>query len=304
MRLDCRLFISKFFLFFLIVVFGSCSTINNKKTSCQLSKEEKADLDYLLRFLLFESYGSFVLFGSKPLCEMEFVDTEVTQAERQKRLQAMSIEERAQYEAEAEKLKAEGLLVQMNFERNLFDGWKVIEKIRPDIKKYLIIAHPLEYPGVYSLFLVDILKTAFVLEENYEVFKKAVEMDFDPLKIVFEIENSDSVFWKRVFDLGNHEAKGLLFGFGKKNALFYEWEAAYENTQGHLAEFVKSVSFKPTAERTLPLGKDGPDNFTIPIFGTLDDQEIVEKYEKEKKDIEKIYRGKDLVEVTLQKLLQ
>src|SRR6267154_891431 len=68
--------------FFCITIF-LCSC-NNKVTPCYsscLTKEERLDLEHFFQYLLFENYGAFVLFGSKPLCEMDLNDTEFESSE-------------------------------------------------------------------------------------------------------------------------------------------------------------------------------------------------------------------------------
>jgi hypothetical protein len=122
-----------------------------------------------------------------------------------------------------------------------------------------------------------------------------------------ELQNPHSVFWNNVFKIDNHLAKGLLFGFGRKNSFFADWEFKQwsKNPSLHLSEqavaYLKNVPSRPSTTR-VKIGEGGPSNFTIPIFGTIEDDEMVELYEKEKKEIEKIYHGKNFLDITFQRL--
>ena len=175
------------------------------------------------------------------------------------------------------------------------------------MEQYIIGVDRESERGGCQLILANIQRTALVLAENYSIFKEAVGMDFHPLQVVFELQNPHSEFWKRIFKVENHVAKGLLFGFGLKNALFGDWsfKQLHTNTSTELekevAQYLKNT---PLHISTTPVevGESSPSNFTIPLFGVVQGDDVAEKYEKEKKEIEKIYLGQDMVEVTLQRL--
>ncbi len=298
-----------FGLLFLVITFSAvaCSSKKQPLLSACLTAEEKADLEYFLRLLIFENYGAFVLFGSKPLCEMNFSDTESTAAELPFQTWYASLPDDRRRELEAKtkrKTQAEPEL-----ERNLYRGWLAWEKVRKtfEMKHYILRVDPLRGQGHYAVILANIQQTALVLAENQEIFQNAAGMQFHPLQVVFELQNPESIFWKKIFSLPNHLAKGLLFGFGLRNSIFGNWHFSYSNAKvsselgEHIVEYLKGV---PSAVSTnsVKFGKGSPSNFTIPLFGTIPGDDMVDKYTKEKSKIEKIYRGQDLVEVTLQRL--
>ena len=298
---------------FLVIIFsaGGCNSKKQPVLSSCLTAEEKMDLEYFLRFLIFENYGAFVLFGSKPLCEMYVsdCDPEVIEATRQKRLASMSDDERIQWECELAKRKASGSLIEVEFTRNPYDGWLALEKTIKTfrIKQYIIGVDDQSERGDRRIVLANIQKTALILAENYLIFKDAAGMDFHPLQVVFELQNPNSKFWKNIFETKNHVAKGLLFGFGLKNSLFGDWrfKQFHKNLSTELdkevAEYLKNASFNVSTE-TVEFGKGSPSNFTIPLFGIIEGDDAVERYKKEKREIEKVYLGQDLVEVTLHRL--
>lgn len=280
-----------------------------------MENKEKKDLEYLLRLLIFENHGAFVLFGSKPLCEvcvMDTDDTEVDELQHQQLLASMSSEERIEYEQTLKKLeeKKRGQEETL-FERNPYKGWLALEKVieKLNIKKYILV---IDHEGMYgvrcnrTLIFANIQRVALVLAENYSIFRETSGMDFHPLEMALELKNPHSVFWNNVFKIDNHLAKGLLFGFGRKNSFFEDWHLKQRSKASSLqlseqaVSYLKSISSRPSTPR-VEIGKGGPSNFTIPIFGAVEDDEMIGLYEREKKEIEKIYRGKDFVEITLQR---
>lgn len=261
-----------------------------------LTQDERADLDYFFRELIFENYGAFVLFGSKPLCEMSLIDVPVLESFQQRYLATISDDEKSRWDAEKKQLKAQGLYFEHEHERNPFRGFQVWKTIHDKIgtKRYIVAVHPVG-EGLYSLVLADVVKVALVLAENYDIFKKITGEDFHPFEMVYELNNSNSPFWNKILsEGGNFVGKGLLYGYGKKNSLVFGWEKE---------DFFEMKTFlRPSTAQSIPYGCANPDNFAIPFFQTIEEDNIAAKYEKEKVYIQKKYRNKNLVEVTLQRV--
>ena len=160
--------------------------------------------------------------------------------------------------------------------------------------------------------LVNIQQTAFILAENYAIFKEAAGIDFHPLQAVFELQDPESVLWKTIFSTDNHTAKGLLYGFGLKNSIFGNWHMRSLNEgldlpsdkhKDTVVGYLKSLSFNASRPNSkTPFCEEPITHPVLPLFGRVQNDEIAEKYSKEKTAIEKIYSGKDLVEVTLKRL--
>ena len=306
---------------FLVTVFLLSSCTRNKEpllSDC-LTAEEKQDLDYFFRFLLYENYGAFVLFGSKALCEMNLPDTrydpkctDITEwvnampENDQKKFRI--IQKNAQKRArKTPKLK-----------RNPYQGLVAFEKVQKKIKmKNFIIKTVPDYAGDdqvsgYEVTLVNIQQTAFVLAEHYAIFKEAAGMDFHPLQAVFELQDPTSVLWKNIFSLKNHTAKGLLFGFGLKNSLFGNWhlsclhgqlELPSEHYKETIADYLKNLLCDASSSNHKNSYSEEPlTHCVIPLFKMVPGDEMADKYMKEKAVIERAYRGKDFVEVTLRRL--
>ena len=303
----------------IVTIFFSagCSSKKQALLSADLTAEEKADLEYFFRFLIFENYGAFVLFGSKPLCEIHLSDVDSTEVEPafQRWLNSLPDDKRENFEAVLNQAR-NNKNVGPELEHNPYHGWLALERVKNNFKtrNFIFRLVPVHFPdsdelvpGSYELVLINIQQTALILAKHYEIFKTASGMDFHPLQVVFEAQNPDSLFWKNIFSMKNHLAKGLLFGFGLENSTFFHWSPFY--TQHALAsgytedalEYLESHRFEPST--TLVESHTGSlSNFTIPLFGILEGDGTAEKYKKEKIAIEKIYRGQDIVEVTLQRL--
>lgn len=297
--------------FFIVIIFfsASCSSKKNSPLTASLTAEERSDLRYFFQSLIFENHGAFVLFGSKPLCMMELHDTEakIDEIAFRQWFDSLSDEEKATIEAVKSKAKPIPKL-----KRNPYRGWLAFQKARSGfkMKNYLFRVVPNRGRG-YQLTLVNIQQTALILAQHYDVFKEAAGgKDFHPLQVVFELQDPDSAFWKSIFSVQNHLAKGLLFGFGLKNALFGSWrfssfngmlslpsESYREEIEAYLKSAPSLTSTKPAA-----IEEGSVDAMTIPLFGIISGDEKAERYTKEKEAIEKVFRNQDFVEITLHRL--
>ncbi len=248
-----------------------------------------------------EESGAYVLFGSKPLCTA-FLDSTPKKKE--------------------------------NFWREPEEGWRAWEKIKKDfpVSQYMLIRKPLNISildegathnlSLHFFIFANVIKTALVLAENYDFFRSFTGIDFHPLEIVFDLENPDSLFWNKFFD-GNSKderssqeqrdatiALGLLFGFGKKNTLFFTWKGDMEGKEGKVAQFLKSLPYKGSLDFykensslwSQIFREQGLNTFLIPGFLTFEDDDTLELYKKEREKIQAIYKRRDFLEVTIEQL--
>lgn len=262
---------------------------------------------------MFQNYGAFVVFGSKPLCQISLSDPNSKAAEVafEEWFASLSVEEKEKIEAvrsQAVKISESDLKLKDSY----YKGWLALNKVMKtfEMNNYIFRIVPLRCPDAYDVFLINIQQTALILAENYEIFKEAGGMDFHPLQVVFDAQDLDSLFWHNVFAGENHLAKGLLFGFGLKNSLFGNWKflsslerlfLPSEKYKKEVYDYLKNARENLSTD-TIPYGEGSLSNFTIPRFGTVPGDEMAEKYKKEKKAIQKFYRNKDVVEATLQGL--
>ncbi len=123
--------------------------------------------------------------------------------------------------------------------------------------------------------------------------------DFDPFAIVFEVENNNSQFWNDV--LKSHALQGILLGFGKDNAWFFDWERQEKMGNPKQQSFLESLPFVFYEERDRI--DYSPEHFLLPTYksyGLYGDPSLFQEHQKEQKQIKKLYKGKDEVDVALE----
>ena len=154
-------------------------------------------------------------------------------------------------------------------------------------------------------YFVNIVKAASVIQDNYDIFRKAAGFDFHPLDVVLDMPNTASPFWSAIRkDRKNSSLLwGLLFGYGKENVCAYHWK--YVDCPESHKEFIESFPHQlsnPAPEGQMLISSQ---NFQIPPFlSFLDDDDAIAKYEKEREKIRQIYQGKDHLDLTLDKLMR
>jgi hypothetical protein len=275
-----------------ICFFVSCLTANQQQLlfSHEITLDERAWMEKFFDDLLFVEGGVYTLWGSKPITEIV--------------LYHHSQEEIDEMQRVAPEENLENCYIVKNYD--LPENWERWEKIssRFPLPKYLLFrSHYTEDRKISFIYFVNILRTASVIEENYEIFQRAVGFDFHPLEVVLEMPNQDSIFWKKIRSAPKSPVLwGLLFGYGKANAYAFYWKhfdspacetffSKFPNQFSHSGPNGKTeISFK---------------NFEIPAFASFgEEDEMVIQYEKERQKIHKIYRGRDHLDLTLQKLTQ
>lgn len=280
--------------FFFILFFSAACT--NHSILSSLTKEERKDLEYFFRYLMIHGQGSYVLFGSKPLCQKSF---------------SLSQE----------------LSRMNNHRRDLKKGWEVWEKIKKDVDgRRFVLTHysetiALQWPDqrideriVHLFTIADVKKTALVLARNYTLFKSLTGVDFHPMEIVYELENPDSEFWSKILfssleqtpdPILRHQAMGLLYGFSEENALLFSWREEAKQKGGKMAELFarsESLEFEDTRLYFAPLIREWVEMLPLPGYVSFDEGQRLSQYESEKKKIQKICQGKDFLSVILKEL--
>lgn len=253
---------------------------NSSSLSAKYSKEEKVWLTKFFQDLLLRETSIYTLWGSKPMTLITI--SHYTDEEVQDYYNQLSPEE-----------KQNVLVVEYDLDEN-WDRWEKIKDRFPQNRFLLFRRDMTPDEKISNVYLVDTLQTALVIQENYASFRNVVGFDFDPIKVVSEIQNLDSEFWNIAL---NHSAlHGILFGFGAKNAWAFQWK--YWSKAPCLKGFHSEDSDSPLYKSV------SMSNFPIPTFVVFNDREVVGKYKKEREEIRKIYKGKDFVDTTLQRLTE
>ncbi len=181
------------------------------------------------------------------------------------------------------------------------EKWEKIQSHIP-MQRYLFFKKPHPRDQRFEqLFFVNIEETAQALQEHYEIFKKHLGRDFDPLEEACNLENNDSFYWD-----SNALLHGILFGYGLRNSscFYWKWFADSEKNQ-KMDIFLDSLEYR-FAEDLRKFTHYTFKHFMLPAFASFSPEgqdEVVEKYIQERKRIQQIYKGKDFVNLTLQKLM-
>jgi len=322
-----------FSLLLLPILLVSCSFKEEKSNYAFESIEQKEALEKFFRNLLFWESGVYTLLGSKPITIFDILETEA--------LSTSFLPETSQYLSytiyinkdkkedlkfyESLKKKEKDNVVLLPDQDYIFDSlalWKSWEVFSSKItisKKYFLFKRAfssaeckgqgLSNNDGYHIVFVNVLKTACLLEEYYDLFKKAFGRDFNPLEEVLDIENPESSLWKCLYcenPEDHYQEIGLLLGYGWKNSLIFKWkyqkqlETASERT---LKCFLDEIESYPSENLKKIIQKPYPfstRNFPIPVFLTFSFSDLTRKqYEEERKQIMDFYNGKDFVEATL-----
>ncbi|MCI0381693.1 MAG: hypothetical protein L0207_01385 [Chlamydiae bacterium] len=237
--------------------------------------------------LMFFERGIYTLWGSKPMTRV--VLEHFTQEELENRILT-----------EEEKKTAFSLAKDYTLPEN-WEKWKKISSRFP-LKRYLLFQSDwYNDPKATYVYFVDILKTTLVIQENYDTFRNAIGFDFDPTQVVFEMQDKNSKIWEKIRGGGHALLWGILFGYGKKNSYAFHWKYFKEGINNFFPSIKNKFSEHPF--RGLSNVRIDLNNFAIPSFISFEDQdEVVEKYKKERKRIRKIYKGKDFLDFTLEKI--
>ncbi|MGE5195805.1 MAG: hypothetical protein ACM3JI_00565 [Anaerolineae bacterium] len=234
--------------------------------------------------ILLEESAVYTLWGSKPLTIIP--------------LYHYSEEEEKMYREHLSEEERKSLFEIEDYD--IPEKWEKWEKIqsRFPIHRYLFFKKPdPNHPKVYSIYFVDIFRTALVLQENYSCFSRETGVNFDPLQAVFEIKEG-SEFWDKVM---NHSAlMGLLYGFGMQNSYGFRWRYGSDPLKSE--KFAKSLNYR--FSDTPKFGLATLENFSLPIFASFAENhdEVIQKYKKEREEIKQAYLDKDFLDLTLERL--
>lgn len=274
------------------------------------NQEEKKWMENFFGYLLYQQAGAYTLWGTKPMTVFE--------------LDMRSEEERNAVYAQLPKEVKEELpiLIDMNhkvgrkkyrilskkeMERVMYVSydyldfalnWERWEKYQKDLKisHYRFIKRTnKEQPNCPWVFFVSTDMALEILGQYYSLFKEVVGFEFDPVSVLGELEQEDSVFWLRV--MTDDRTWGTLLGFGRENAECY-YQKYTEKRQLKHSGHPSEPRYQAYKIRTL-------EELPIPGFVSFSQNDpIVRKYLKEKETIQTIYKNEDFLQVTLERLLR
>ena len=269
--------------FSILLITAGCHKAEQSPILYDLTTEEKTWLEEFFTGVMLQNPAIYTLRGSKPMTRISihyYTDEEI----------------QAYYDQMSEEEKKTAIYVE---DYHLRQNWEKWEKIRDrlHISRFLFYKkNDTGDPKFASVYFVDPIKIAYTILENYPLFRNVVGFDFNPLQEALEIEKG-SAFWERVN--GNATLIGLLYGFGLKNSSLFYWKY-WGQCEDCNSCFSCLTSY---ASDSLKDGTSTIKNLTLPAFASFfKDDDVIEKYKKERAVIQSEYRDKDFLGLTLQHL--
>lgn len=277
-------FLKKTCLLLTLFLFPTLSLFSFEKITDKLTADEKTWMEPFFRGIMLQNQAIYTLWGSKPMTMISIETEEDAQSDG---VQSFKKDKK-------NRIVFEDYRLLQNWEK-----WQKVKSHFP-LNRYAFFKRGDSKDSKQATFyFADLTKVALVLQENYNTFKRELGLDFDPLNESFSMEHG-SKFWDKAFD---HPALlGLLLGYGIKNSFCFQWK--YYSLAGIHEKLAESLVFrfsdKPQG------GKATFDKLSLPIFASFSEgeDEVIEKYKREREVIKEIYEDKDFLTLTLQKLTQ
>jgi len=287
---DIKIHLKTILIFMVLLV--SCQPSEKPTLSPEISPQEREWLTKFFSDIMIFERGIYTLWGAhKPMTILPMAD--YSEKELKARYESLSEEEK--------KKNNECFKVEVIDGYAIYEAWKKWEQIshRFPMKRFMLFKQESDDPHVFSVIFVDIVKTASVIQDNYEAFREAIGFDFHPMEIVLQMNQKDSVFLENL----NSYLYGLLFGFGKTNSHTFHWK--YFDHPKSCDEFCKNIKSKSSNEQLNGEIKFTIDNLLLPAFASFNEfDDVVDQYKNERKKIKEIYKDRNFLDLTLQKLIE
>jgi hypothetical protein len=283
---------SKFF--FAILFLVGCSTNLNQTSHSpiDISRDERVWMEKFLKDFVLEQQTVYTVFGSKPLSGISicYAAKEEWSSGVSKMIQEYPDKEKQQIQAE---------MVKYISEYDLPKNWeKWIEWSSKHLDKSFLFSKRATYcQDIFSAFILNVQETAWILQKYYSLISEELDMEFDPLQVVLEFENTDSIFWEKVFN--NHFVQGILHGYGERNSYFFSREMQLKEKNGYVLGTDPVFRASPSPKRE----NKGP---PLPSFRSyyvdISQDPVYQQYQREKSHIRKVLKGKNTVDLILKRL--
>lgn len=242
-------------------------------TGCARTPPNHSNLKKIETFLnefLFVEGGVYTLFGDKPVTEMAiFIGSNEDLIE----------------------LTPEQSLAATPLDPSIAKNWETWKHHIAKLPLKTFILHDRSCPSDPTLRFYSIVNTQAVrdlLHKHKKAFQDITGIDFNEDAIIDEFTSDTSSFWQKAFQ--DHYLMGLLYGFGEENALYFAKQIATNQT---LIRF--SAKEDPFASMH---------QFPIPSFALSPEDTMTDHYQQQRTKIERLYRNKNMVEVSVQRLTE
>ena len=239
------------------------------------SSDERDKVTGFFEKLILEHGGAYTLFGSKPITIESLID--ISEENLQKIREWL--------------LKHPEIETVGEVERKLEEGWDIWKKRKQFSLRFIL--REIDLDGDQMLVFMNTQMTEKALLKDYETFRQIVGKDFDAKQEIAAFRSGLTPFWQKL--LLDYKAKGILFGYGYRNASLFLNECGKSG-------YRPSENNDPRLQAECVLN-DKP--FRIPIFVMFDkseSQKLIKQYKKEREEIKKVYEDRDFLTVTLNEL--
>jgi hypothetical protein len=263
-------------------------------SGCSVAEKNEAQL--FLENVMVREGGLYVLMGSKPMSTFA-IDTGFPETEEEReRYYEKRVRDLKKYNPTASPDSYEDFtemcknaVYRQN--RRLWRTWEQSMKNRLS-PQYKFAARRAFADHKEGLF-INVPSTIYVLKAHYTAFLRITGIRFNPDTILEEISDEDSPFWERTFE--SHYLTGLLFGYGERNAVCFDWAM---RTRMSLPALKIEGQPNPNQLKEIIVKRDiKPSDLKLPLFGVYSvDDPTIEKYRKERTYILKELKGGDFIE--------
>lgn len=275
-----------------IFVFTGCG----QKKPLPYNENYEPWMDRFFEYLLFSQQGAYTLHGSKPMSYIEiclYTPQELMEIRKE-----LGIEPNAQNASSTPVMDLMPVI----------EGWDHWQRLKNKLQfpRFIIFSKQDQgHSKLHHMYFINILETALAITENYSLFRSILGFDFDPLKVVFEVEDENSQFWQCVFS--RSDLIGILYGYGLKNSQCFSWMFGLSSSDDFdVPDSLKNALSKSRVFSSdgMFTGKEAAKDLSIPTFRSFQDNDpYIQKYEEERKKIQSLYRGKNTGVVALETLL-
>lgn len=276
------------FLILSIILLSSCHSHKKEPTHFNLSPEERMWLTQFFEDVMLCESGIYTLWGSKPLTLIAI--EQYSDEEKQAFYNALTEDEKNEWQ----------LCMGYSLDKTWFQ-WEKIQHRFPMNRYMFFKMDQLQDDHVFFVLFVDVLKTAAVIQNNYDAFRKVIGKDFHPLELTLNMKGKDAILWKKIEE--NAHLLGILFGFGTTNSYLFQWQH-FDHPEScndfckNLVSYFSENSFKKEVKYTI-------DEFSIPGFKSFNAIDpMVNTYNKERMKIKEFYKDNDFLDLTLKKLTE
>lgn len=251
------------------LLFLICSCSRNTTEVSKLSRipeEDRARIEKLLSYLVWEETFAYVLFGNKPMavCDQDKIRSPYY----------LEIDPSPSYELES-----------------LWETWKKYAHLFPMSEFIFLTEGNDKYFEVYLLNKSNCLK---VIENNLVLFQEKTGCNFNTVEMFdYIVTNSGNDIYKNSLNK-SQGLYGILLGFGKENSIGFENYFCINKSRGPLPP-----------ETGQHIDHEDPILPHIPFFASFsaeETQNLVTDYRRQRQEILKIYSNKDFLETTIDQL--